>query len=252
MIKAINLSKRFGEVEAVSQINLSIPEGKIVGLLGPNGAGKTTTMRMLAGCLRPSAGDIELKGNKISPTSPEFRNNLGYLPETPPLYPDLTVAEYLRFVARVRGIAGKELGERVEQVVELCFLSDVTSRLCGQLSKGYKQRVGLAQAIIHKPEFLILDEPTSGLDPAQIVDIRKLISSLASFSTVLLSSHILPEVSATCSELIIINKGQVISSGSLENYKDLEKDYLEIVSGGSATLGLEPAIEAPSAGEVSP
>jgi ABC-2 type transport system ATP-binding protein len=233
MIEVNDLSKRYGRVAAVRGITFNINRGEIVGFLGPNGAGKTTTMRMLTTFLPPSDGTARVAGFDILKQSDEVRKNIGYLPETPPLYPELTVKEYLSFVAELKGVAYGEVKRAVGSVIERCRLVDVTDRLCGELSKGYRQRVGLAQALVNTPPVLILDEPTSGLDPSQIIEIRKLIRELAEKHTVILSTHILPEVSEICSRVVIIARGKIIVEGEIAKLtaeKSLEEKYLEAVS----------------------
>ena len=233
MIEVRNLSKRYGRVSAVKGISFSINPGEIVGFLGPNGAGKTTTIRMLTTFLPPSDGTAKVAGYDILKQSDDVRRNIGYLPETPPLYPEFTVREYLTFVANLKGVASDAVKSAVGSVIERCRLTDVTTRLCGELSKGYRQRVGLAQALVSSPKVLILDEPTSGLDPSQIIEIRKLIKELAEKHTVILSTHILPEVSEICSRVVIIARGKIIVEGDIAKLtaeKSLEEKYLEAVS----------------------
>lgn len=233
MIQADGLKKLYGSSEAVSDISFSIDEGQIVGFLGPNGAGKTTTMRMLTTFIPPSSGTASVAGYDICKDAANVRRSIGYLPETPPLYPELKVNEYLRFVGKIQGLKGKTLQNAVAEVMERCLVSDVCSKLCGNLSKGYRQRVGLAGALIHKPKVIILDEPTSGLDPAQIIEIRKLIKSLSQEHTVVLSTHILTEVTETCTHAIIISKGKLAAQGSiaeLTEHRSLEERFLEVVA----------------------
>lgn len=233
MIEVSDLSKRYGRVAAVRGISFNINPGEIVGFLGPNGAGKTTTMRMLTTFLPPSDGTARVAGYDILKQSDDVRRNIGYLPETPPLYPELKVVEYLNFVAALKGVAPGILRGAVDSVIERCRLNDVADRLCGELSKGYRQRVGLAQALVNSPRVLILDEPTSGLDPSQIIEIRKLIKELAEKHTVILSTHILPEVSEICSRVVIIARGKIIVEGEIAKLtaeKSLEEKYLEAVS----------------------
>ena len=233
MIEVLNLAKRYGDFHAVSNVTFSANKGDIVGFLGPNGAGKTTTLRMLSTYLPPSSGTARIAGFDILKESDEVRKRIGYLPETPPLYGEMTVKEYLTFVARIKGISGREVGNAVEEAIKICFLKNVQYRLCQHLSRGFRQRVGIAQAIIHNPEVIILDEPTSGLDPKQIIEIRQLIKSLAKQHTVLLSTHILPEVSMVCKKVVIINQGQIILEDTLTNLtkeKSLEQVFIECVS----------------------
>ncbi len=234
MIEAQNLSKSFGDLEAVSNLSFKLESGEVLGLLGPNGAGKSTTMRLLTTFLSPTEGSASVAGFDVRTQAEDVRRSIGYLPETPPLYPELRVREYLNFVAKIKGVPRAKLSKSVSDSIERCVLGDVASRLCGQLSKGYKQRVGLAAAIVHDPAVVILDEPTSGLDPAQIIEIRKLIRELGEKHTVILSTHILPEVSQTCSRVLIISKGKAVVEGSLEELtkdRTLEERFLETVAG---------------------
>lgn len=226
-----NVAKRYGDFYAVSDVSFTANIGEIVGFLGPNGAGKTSTLRMMVTYLPPSSGDITVGGFSVRTKGDEVRKLIGYLPETPPLYPELTVKEYLSFVARLKGV--KDVKEAVERAIQKCFLLEVTNKLCGYLSKGFKQRVGIAQAIIHDPEVVILDEPTSGLDPKQIIEIRELIKSLGKGKVVVLSTHILPEVSMVCDKVVIINKGKTVVEKKLtELEKSLEETFLDSLSGG--------------------
>ena len=213
MIQVTGLTRRYGSVLAVSDLSFSIKEGEIVGFLGPNGAGKTTTMNMLTGCLRPSAGTIMLGGFDIDTDAAEARKKIGYLPETPPLYPDMTVEEYLDFVYRLKQCKLPQ-EEHIRQVCTMAGLTDVYGRIIRNLSKGYRQRVGLAQALIGNPDILILDEPTVGLDPKQIIEIRETIRSLGQNHTVILSSHILPEVQAVCDRILVIHHGKIVADGT--------------------------------------
>lgn len=232
MIEVDRLSKRYGDSVAVEQVTFSAARGEIVGFLGPNGAGKTTTIRMLATYLPPSSGSARIAGFDIVRQSDMVRKNIGYLPENPPLYDEMTVQEYLRFVAEIKGVSRARRRQRVEEVLERCFIADVRNKLCQHLSRGYRQRVGLAQAIIHDPAVIILDEPTSGLDPKQIIQIRQLIRSLAESHTVLLSTHILPEVSMVCSKVVIVNRGRVVRESSLSDLtreKSLEQVFIESI-----------------------
>jgi ABC-2 type transport system ATP-binding protein len=233
MIEVTGLSKSYGDYQAVANVTFSAQKGEVVGFLGPNGAGKTTTIRMLATYLPPSAGSATIAGYDVVTKADEVRRRIGYLPENPPLYGEMTVREYLNFIAEIRGIPRALTKARVEQIMERCFIADVQNKLCHHLSRGYRQRVGLAQAIIHDPEVIILDEPTSGLDPKQIIEIRRLIKSLGETHTVLLSTHILPEVSAVCSKVVIVNRGRVVVEGPLSQIsrdKSLEQVFLESVS----------------------
>jgi ABC-2 type transport system ATP-binding protein len=217
MIKATGLTKRYARNTAVDQISFEVRKGSIVGFLGPNGAGKTTTMRMLTCFLPPTEGTATVAGCDILEQPLEVKRRIGYLPETPPLYPEMRVGEYLTFVGRLKGLSGAMLRERTEYVLDRCNIMDMRQRATGKLSKGYRQRVGLAQAIIHNPDVLILDEPTAGLDPKQINETRSLIRSLAGDHTIILSTHILPEVEQTCQEVMIINRGKLVATDSVEN-----------------------------------
>ena len=211
MIEVEHLTKRYGPVTAVQDVSFKVNKGEILGFLGPNGAGKTTTMRVLTGYMPATDGRVVVAGHDVFEQPVEAKRRTGYLPETPPLYPDMTVREYLTFVARIKGVAKADRKARVEQVMARTWVTDMAGRACGKLSKGYKQRVGLAQALIHNPDVLILDEPTAGLDPKQIIETRRLIKELAGDHTIILSTHILPEVSQTCDRVVIINKGRVVA-----------------------------------------
>jgi ABC-2 type transport system ATP-binding protein len=217
MIKVEGLTKRYARNVAVDGISFEITKGQIVGFLGPNGAGKTTTMRILTCFMPPTAGNASVAGFDVLEQPLEVKKRIGYLPESPPLYPEMEVVEYLQYVGRLKGLAGAELKRRIDEVSERCSITDVRTRLTGKLSKGYRQRVGLAQAIIHNPDVLILDEPTAGLDPKQIIETRQLIKGLAGSHTIILSTHILPEVEQTCEQVIIIAKGKLVATDSVEN-----------------------------------
>jgi ABC-2 type transport system ATP-binding protein len=217
MIEVQDLTKYYGPTLAISRISFDVAKGEIVGFLGPNGAGKTTTLKILAGFLPPTSGAARLNGFDCFTESLQARRSLGYLPETAPLYPDLTVTQFLQFAARAKGVESRREAAEIDRVAEDCGLKEVRHTLIGSLSKGYRQRVGLAQALLNRPPLLILDEPTIGLDPSQIVEIRELIKELAGDHTVILSSHILPEVSQLCHRVIIINRGQIIASDTPEN-----------------------------------
>ena len=220
MIQVEGLSKRYARHVAVNNISFSVNKGDIVGFLGPNGAGKTTTMRILTCFLPPTEGKVTVADYDVFEQAFEAKKHIGYLPEAPPVYPEMTVEGYLTFVARLKNVPANEIKSRVGQVMERCAVDDVKSKVIGKLSKGYRQRVGLAQAIIHNPDVLILDEPTSGLDPKQINETRDLIKGLAGEHTIILSTHILPEVEAVCEKVIIINKGRVVATDSVENLKN--------------------------------
>jgi gliding motility-associated transport system ATP-binding protein len=217
VIEVQHLSKRYGRVTAVDDISFRVERGEILGFLGPNGAGKTTTMRILTGYIPATEGKAVVAGFDVFDQPIEAKRRTGYLPETPPLYPDMTVLEYLTFVAKVKGVPSNERHQRIRQVMDRTRVADMANRLCARLSKGYKQRVGLAQALIHNPDVLILDEPTAGLDPKQIIETRQLIKQLAGDHTIILSTHILPEVSQTCQRVVIINKGRVVAVDTPDN-----------------------------------
>ena len=217
MIKVEGLTKRYARNVAVDNISFEVEKGGIVGFLGPNGAGKTTTMRVLTCFLPPTSGSASVAGFDVLENPLEVKKRIGYLPETPPLYPEMEVQEYLTFVGRLKGLSGSEIGQRVDHVTEQCVLGDVRTRLIGKLSKGYRQRVGLAQAIIHNPEVLVLDEPTSGLDPQQIIHTRELIRSLSGNHTIILSTHILSEIENSCDKVIIISHGKLVATDSVAN-----------------------------------
>ncbi len=217
MIEVQDLSKFYGPLLAVNHLGFQVAAGEIVGFLGPNGAGKTTTLKMLAGFLAPTSGTARINGFDCVSQSLEVRRSLGYLPENVSIYPDLTVTQFLRFAARAKGVEAKEETGEIQRVMAACGLEEVEGKLVAALSKGYRQRLGLAQALLNQPPVLILDEPTIGLDPSQIVEIRSLIKNLEGAHTVILSSHILPEVSQLCHRVIIINRGQIVASDTPEN-----------------------------------
>ncbi len=223
MITVNGLTKRYARNTAVDHITFEVQRGQIVGFLGPNGAGKTTTMRMLTCFLTPTGGSATVAGFDILEQPMEVKKRIGYLPETPPVYPEMRVGEYLAFVGQLKGLSGANLRSRVDYAAERCSVADVRNKLIGKLSKGYRQRVGLAQAIIHNPDVLILDEPTAGLDPKQINETRDLIKSLAGDHTIILSTHILPEVSQTCERVIIISKGKIVATDSVSNLQNRAK-----------------------------
>ncbi|HJS74893.1 MAG TPA: ABC transporter ATP-binding protein [Vicinamibacteria bacterium] len=217
MIEVSGITKEFGRFTAVQDLSFSVAKGEVLGFLGPNGAGKTTTMRILTGFLPATRGTAVVAGHDILSQPLEAKRKVGYLPESPPLYPEMTVFDYLEFVARIKGVPRERRKTRVEESLERCALKDVRDKMTGKLSKGYRQRVGLAQALVHEPEVLILDEPTAGLDPKQIHETRSLIRSLGGDHTVVLSTHILPEVVMTCDRVVIINKGAVVAQGTTES-----------------------------------
>jgi ABC-2 type transport system ATP-binding protein len=227
MIKVSNLTKQFAGHLAVNDISFHVKRGEIVGFLGPNGAGKTTTMRMLTGFLHPTAGAVEIAGCDVFNDPIEARRHIGYMPESCPLYTEMRVDEYLTFRSKIKGILRRNIRERRDVVKEQCGLTEVGKRIIGQLSKGYRQRVGLADSLLHEPDLLILDEPTAGLDPGQIREVRELISQLAERHTLLLSTHILPEVEMSCQRVLILNQGRIAASDSPESLqKRLEGDML--------------------------
>ena len=217
MIEVQHVTKRYGPVTAVDDVSFRVDSGQILGFLGPNGAGKTTTMRILTGCTSATDGQAFVAGHDVFEEPVEAKRRTGYLPETPPLYPDMTVREYLGFAARINGIRSAAQRERVATAMARTSVEDMADRHCGKLSKGYRQRVGLAQAILHNPDVLILDEPTAGLDPKQIIETRELIKELAGDHTIILSTHILPEVAQTCERVVIIDKGRVVAVDTPEN-----------------------------------
>ena len=237
MIEVQNLTKRYGRLTAVDDISFRVERGEILGFLGPNGAGKTTTMRVLTGYMPATGGKAFVAGFDVFEKPIEAKRRTGYLPETPPLYPEMTVREYLTFVARIRGIATSTRKAAVDTAMERTRVADRADQHCGKLSKGYRQRVGLAQAIMHNPEVLILDEPTAGLDPKQIIETRQLIKSLAGDHTIVLSTHILPEVSQTCQRVVIINKGKVVAVDTPANLtarlRGSETMYVQVDAAGA-------------------
>lgn len=229
MIEVENLTKRYGPRSAIKDITFQINRGEIVGFLGPNGAGKTTTMNILS-CINPAtSGTARICGYDVFEQSLDVRKLIGYLPETPPLYQDMTVSKFLAFAASIHQVPRKKISSAVDRVLETCMLKDVRCRIIEKLSKGYQQRVGLAQAMIHDPEILILDEPTIGLDPIQIIEIRKMIQELRSTHTILLSSHILPEVTQICHRVIILNEGEIAAIDTLEGLNNSLKQASRIL-----------------------
>ncbi|BAB77985.1 ABC transporter ATP-binding protein [Anabaena sp. FACHB-709] len=217
MIEVEHLSKTYGSTPAITDVTFSVEPGEILGFLGPNGAGKTTTMRILAGYLPASSGTAKIAGFDVHDNSLAVRQRIGYLPETPPLYTDMTVEGFLHFVARIKGVSAGDRSLKVNAAIKRCNLEDRRKVIIRKLSKGYRQRVGIAQAIVHDPPAIILDEPTVGLDPRQIIDVRNLIKSLAGTHTVILSTHILPEASMTCNRVAIINRGKVVATNTPEH-----------------------------------
>jgi ABC-2 type transport system ATP-binding protein len=237
VIEVQHLTKRYGRVTAVHDVSFRVERGEILGFLGPNGAGKTTTMRILTGYMPATEGKAIVAGFDVFDQPVEAKRRTGYLPETPPLYPDMSVSEYLDFVARIKDVPANERRSRVHYVMERTRIADMANRLCGKLSKGYKQRVGLAQALIHNPDVLILDEPTAGLDPKQIIETRELIKELAGNHTIILSTHILPEVAQTCQRVVIIAKGKVVAVDTPDNLtarlRGSETMYVQVDAGGA-------------------
>ncbi len=246
MIEVQHLSKRYGPFTAVDDVSFSVGVGEILGFLGPNGAGKTTTMRIITGYMPASEGTVTVAGHDVFSDSIAAKKRTGYLPETPPLYPDMTVRDYVTFVARIKGVPSREVRARVDDVMKKTHIDDMASRHCGKLSKGYKQRVGLAQALIHNPDVLVLDEPTAGLDPKQIIEARQLITELGGNHTVVLSTHILPEVSQTCNRVVIIARGKVVAVDTPANLtarlRGSETMFLQVVAPGSDVAPVLSAI----------
>ena len=221
MIELKNITKYYGDFPAVTDISFEIEKGEIVGLLGPNGAGKSTTMKMITGFMPPTSGELTVDGNDIVSQSIEARRKIGYLPETVPLYTDMTVYSYIEYMGMLRGLSKKNIKSKVDNVIEICKLEDYRNSLISKLSKGFRQRVGISQAIIHEPEVLVLDEPTIGIDPNQVVETRQLIKNLSGEHTLILSSHILPEVSSICERVLIIHEGEIAASDTIENLSSL-------------------------------
>jgi ABC-2 type transport system ATP-binding protein len=236
MIEVENLTKRYAGHTAVSGISFTVNRGEIVGLLGPNGAGKSTTMRILSGYLPATSGTVRVAGRDIFHDSTEARRRIGYMPENNPLHLEMRVREYLKFRARLKGLGWRRSRERVDTVMEQCSLTDVSKRIVGQLSKGYRQRVGLADALVHEPELIILDEPTIGLDPNQIRAVRQLIKSLASAHTVLISTHILPEAEMTCNRMLIMFEGKILAADTPDNLQRLMSGSGQVLAEIAAPL----------------
>jgi ABC-2 type transport system ATP-binding protein len=237
VIEVQHLTKRYGPVTAVDDVSFTVERGEILGFLGPNGAGKTTTMRVLTGYMPPTGGKAIVAGYDVLEQPLEAKRRTGYLPETPPLYPEMTVREYLTFVSKIKGVPRGERKARVDEMMRKTHVDDMANRHCGKLSKGYRQRVGLAQALMHNPDVLILDEPTAGLDPKQIIETRQLIRGLAGNHTIILSTHILPEVSQTCQRVVIINRGKVVAVDTPDNLtsrlRGSETMYLQVDAAGA-------------------
>ncbi|HID63063.1 MAG TPA: ATP-binding cassette domain-containing protein, partial [Anaerolineae bacterium] len=243
MIQVENLTKYYGDLAAIKDVSFNVNKGEILAFLGPNGAGKTTTMRILTAYMPPSAGSARVAGYDVFNDSLEVRRRIGYMPETVPLYPEMTVRSYLDFVARLRGV--DDCRKRVEAVMETCHVADRAETVIGKLSKGYRQRVGLAQALVHDPEILILDEPTIGLDPKQIIEVRELIRGLGGERTIILSTHILSEASQVCGRVVIINEGQIVAEDTPERLtarlKGGERVYLQV---SQPSVEVEAALKA--------
>ncbi|CAB1075227.1 Gliding motility-associated ABC transporter ATP-binding protein GldA [Olavius algarvensis Delta 1 endosymbiont] len=244
MIQVENLTKYYQDLCAVDQISIDIQKGEILGLLGPNGAGKTTTLRMLTGFLQPTDGSIHVKGLSIDQDALGIKKVLGYLPESAPLYHDMLVYDYLNYVAEIRQVAKDRKPGRIRELGELCGIDNVMHQPIGELSKGYKQRVGLAHAMMNDPEILILDEPTSGLDPNQIVEIRQIIKQIGKEKTIIFSTHILSEAEATCDRIVIINRGKIVADGSTDSLKESagDKKYIQISLQGADFKSVDSAI----------
>lgn len=255
MIEVKHLTKRYGNTAVVDDLSFRVEQGQIYGFLGPNGAGKSTTMNMITGYIAATEGEILINGHNILTEPKQAKASLGYLPEIPPLYPEMTVHEYLTFVAELKGISGEQRAEEVAQAEKTLHIEDVSSRLIRNLSKGYRQRVGFAQALLGMPEILILDEPTVGLDPLQIIEIRQLIKDLGEKHTIILSSHILSEVSAICDHILIIQNGHLVADDTTENLlsrsESLEELFLELTSEEEKAAALESAIQDADAGDSS-
>jgi ABC-2 type transport system ATP-binding protein len=247
MIKVEGLTKRYARNVAVDHISFEVEKGQIVGFLGPNGAGKTTTMRMLTCFMPPTEGTAEVAGFDVRQKPMEVKKRIGYLPESPPVYPEMEVTEYLDFVGRIKGVPKGQLKARIAEVMERCAVADVRNKEIGKLSKGYRQRVGLAQAILHNPDVLILDEPTAGLDPHQIIETRDLIKELAGQHTIILSTHILPEVEQTCERVVIIAKGKLVATDTVENLtsrlRGAETVTVEVLPGGAPAGTVQERLE---------
>jgi ABC-2 type transport system ATP-binding protein len=235
MIEVAHLHKRYGDLAAVQDVSFTAVPGQILGFLGPNGAGKTTTMRIITGFIPATSGTVRVSGFDVFDQSAEVRRRIGYLPENPPLYNDMLVVPYLRFAARLRGMSRGDIDDAIDRVIQTCTLGSVSGRLLGHLSKGFRQRVGLAQALIHDPEVLILDEPTNGLDPGQIDEMLQFIRSLAPNRTIVLSTHILAQVIAVCEKVVIISDGRIVVEDLLANLtrdQRLDEAYKRAIAGG--------------------
>ena len=242
MIEVSDITKNFGDFPAVSSLTFSVEQGEILGFLGPNGAGKSTTMKIITGFMPPTSGTVEVAGFDIVEHSLDARKHIGYLPETVPLYADMTVSDYLSFMGTIRGMSSTEIKSRRSEVIDLCRLEEYQTTIIGKLSKGYRQRVGIAQAILHEPDVLILDEPTIGIDPIQVVETRQLIKDLGKDHTIILSSHILPEVSMICDRVIIIHEGQIVAIDDPvnlgTNLSGIERVELEVKGPNSEIINI--------------
>ena len=241
MIEVSHLTKRYGRRPAVEDVSFTVPDGRICGLLGPNGAGKSTIMNILTGCLSATEGQVTVAGHPLPEEADAAKTCVGYLPEQPPLYPEMTVQEYLLFAAELKKVPKAQRGEQVQRAARRTGLEEVLPRLIRSLSKGYRQRVGIAQALLGSPQLIILDEPTVGLDPAQVIEVRKLIRELGRSHTVILSSHILSEVQAVCQQILILSEGHLVASGTLQELtaggKSLEEVFLELTGSGPDNAG---------------
>jgi ABC-2 type transport system ATP-binding protein len=231
LIEADGLCKIWGDVTAVAPLSFSVKAGEVVGFLGPNGAGKSTTMRMLTTFLPPTAGTARIGGHDVVTDAPGVRRLIGYLPETPPLYDEMRIEAYLRFVAELKGVERRRLSERIDWTLESCGLTERRRQVIGTLSKGFRQRVGIGQAVIHDPRVLILDEPTSGLDPNQILEIRQLVRELAASRTIVLSTHILQEITGVCTRVMVIHRGRLVHDAPLAETTNLEQTFIELTTG---------------------
>ena len=244
IIEADNLTHYYGPQPAIENVDFKVKRGEILGFLGPNGAGKTTTMRILTGYMPPSRGNVEIDGMDIVKDSLECRKKIGYLPETVPLHTDMTVKNYLTFMGSLRGMSRRSINDQINNVIEICRLQDYYKTIVGKLSKGYRQRVGIAQAILHEPEILVMDEPTIGIDPIQVVETRRLIQDIGKQQTVVLSSHILPEVSMVCGRVLIINQGQIVAEDTPDNLATrLQATQQILVEISTTSKKIQPILE---------
>ena len=244
IIEADNLTHYYGPQPAIENVDFKVKRGEILGFLGPNGAGKTTTMRILTGYMPPTRGNVEIDGMDIVKDSLECRKKIGYLPETVPLHTDMTVKNYLTFMGSLRGMSRRSINDQINNVIEICRLQDYYKTIVGKLSKGYRQRVGIAQAILHEPEILVMDEPTIGIDPIQVVETRRLIQDIGKQQTVVLSSHILPEVSMVCGRVLIINQGQIVAEDTPDNLATrLQAPQQILVEISTTSKKIQPILE---------